>query len=220
MAKPLRSFALFLVPLLVLTLACSALGGPVVEAPPADGTNVLFSDDFSDPDSGWDRVQADEGLTDYDNGQYRIFVDQARFDRWANPGLSFTDVQVEADATKIGGPDDNDFGLVCRYQDIENFYAFLISSDGFYAILKYSGGSSEILGSDSWPPSEAINQGAATNHLRADCIADSLTLYANGEQLHAVTDSAFSSGDVGLIAGTFDEPGADIAFDDFVVLQP
>ena len=220
MAKPQRSFALFLVPLLVLTLACSALGGPVVEAPPADGTNVLFSDDFSDPDSGWPRVQQDDGVTDYDNGQYRIFVDQSRHDYWAYPGRSFTDVQVEADATKIGGPDDNDFGLVCRYQDTENFYAFLISSDGFYAILKYSGGSSETLGSDSWPPSEAINQGAATNHLRADCIGDSLTLYANGQQLHAVSDSAFSSGDVGLIAGTFDEPGADIAFDDFVVRQP
>jgi hypothetical protein len=218
MAKPLRSFALFLVPLLVLTLACSALGGPEISAP--GDPSVLFSDDFSDPDSGWDRVQADEGVTDYDNGQYRIFVDQSQHDYWANPGLSFTDVQVEADATKIGGPDDNDFGLVCRYQDTENFYAFLISSDGYYSIMKYSGGSSETLGADAMLSTDAVIQGDSTNHLRADCIGDSLTLYANGERLHAVTDSAFSSGDVGLIAGTFDEPGADIAFDDFVVLQP
>ena len=218
MAKPLRSFAVFLVPLLVLTLACSALGGPEISAP--GDPSALFSDDFSDPDSGWDRVQADEGVTDYDNGRYRIFVDQSQHDYWANPGLSFTDVQVEADATKIGGPDDNDFGLVCRYQDNENFYAFLISSDGYYSIMKYSGGSSETLGADAMLSTDAVIQGDSTNHLRADCIGDSLTLYANGERLHAVTDSAFSSGDVGLIAGTFDEPGADIAFDDFVVLQP
>ena len=220
MAKPLRSFALFLVPLLVLTFACSALGGPVVEAPPADGTNVLFSDDFSDPDSGWDRAQEETGVTDYDNGQYQIFVDESQHDYWANPGLSFTDVQVDVDATKNGGPDDNDFGLICRYQDTENFYAFLVGSDGDYAILKYSGGGAEILGADDWLSTDAVKPGAATNHLRADCNGDSLTLYANGQQLHAVTDSAFSSGDVGLIAGTFDEPGADIAFDDFVVLQP
>jgi len=218
MTKPLSSLARFLVPLLALTLACSALSGPEINAPV--DPSALFSDDFSDPDSGWDRAQEETGVTDYDNGTYRIFVDESQHDYWANPGLSFTDVQVEVDATKNGGPDDNDFGLICRYQDTENFYAFLISSDGFYAILKYSGGSSETLGSDSWPPSEAINQGAATNHLRADCIGDSLALYANDQQLHAVTDSAFSSGDVGLIAGTFDEPGADIAFDDFVVLQP
>jgi len=218
MAKPLRSFALFLVPLLVLTLACSALSGPEIGAP--GDPSALFSDDFSDPDSGWDRVQAEEGVTDYDNGRYRIFVDQSQHDYWANPGLSFTDVQVEADATKIGGPDDNDFGLICRYQDTENFYAFLISSDGYYSIMKYSGGSSETLGADAMLSTDAVIQGDSTNHLRADCIGDSLTLYANGERLHAVTDSAFSSGDVGLIAGTFDEPGADIAFDDFVVLQP
>jgi hypothetical protein len=220
MTKPLRSFALFLVPLLVLTLACSALGGPVVEAPPADGTSVLFSDDFSDPDSGWDRVQADEGLTDYENGQYRIFVDQAQHDYWANPGRSFTDVRIEADATKIGGPDDNDFGLTCRYQDNENFYAFLISSDGYYGIMKYSGGGSEYLGTDGMLSTDAVNLGSAANQIRADCIGDSLALYANGELLHSVSDSAFTSGDVGLMAGTFDEPGTDIVFDDFVVYQP
>jgi hypothetical protein len=218
MAKPLRTLALFLVPLLALTLACSTLSGPEINAPV--DPSALFSDDFSAPDSGWDRAQEETGVTDYDNGQYRIFVDEPQHDYWANPGLSFTDVQVEVDATKNGGPDDNDLGLICRYQDTENFYAFLISSDGFYAILKYSGGSSETLGSDSWPPSEAINQGAATNHLRADCVGDSLALYANGELLQSVSDSAFTSGDVGLMAGTFEEPGTDIVFDDFVVLQP
>lgn len=220
MAKPLRSFALFLVPLMLLTLACSALSGPKVEAPPESGANVLYSDDFSDPESGWDRVQADQGVTDYENGRYRIFVDQSQHDYWANPGQVFSDVQVEADATKVAGPDDNDFGLICRYQDTENFYAFLISSDGYYAIMKYSGGGSETLGSDGMLASDAVLQGATTNHLRADCVGDNLSLYANGELVHSVSDSTFTSGDVGLIAGTFEETGTDIAFDDFVVLQP
>ena len=235
MAKSVRSFAVLLVPLLFATLACSALGGPQLnpatlvpeiesaiqtEVPEQVSSNVLFSDDFSDPDSGWDRVQAEEGVTDYENGQYRIFVDQSQHDYWANPGLSFTDVQIEADATKIGGPDDNDFGLICRYQDVENFYAFLISSDGYYAIMKYSDGGSETLGSDGMLSTDAVLQGDTTNHLRADCVGDALSLYANGELVHSVSDSTFASGDVGLIAGTFEDPGADIVFDDFVVFQP
>jgi hypothetical protein len=214
MAKPLRSFALFLVPLLVLTLACSALSGPKVDS------SVLFSDDFSDSSSGWDQVQAAEGVTDYENGHYRIFVNQTQHDYWANPGLSFTDVQVEADASKVGGPNDNDFGLICRYQDTENFYAFLISSDGYYGIMKYSGGTSATLGADALLASDAVIQGSATNHLRADCVGDTLSLYANGQLLHSVTDSTFASGDVGLIAGTYNETGTDINFDDFVVRQP
>lgn len=214
MAKPLRSFALFVVPLLILTLACSSLSGGEADS------SVLYRDDFSDTSSGWDRVQTDEGLTDYDNGQYRILVNQSQHDYWANPGRSFTDVQVEADATKAAGPDDNDFGLICRYQDTENFYAFLISSDGYYAIMKYSGGNSQILGADAMLSTDAVNQGNGTNHLRADCVGDSLSLYANGELLHSVTDADYASGDVGLIAGTFDAVGADIVFDDFVVYQP
>jgi len=239
MAKPLRSFALFLVPLFVLTLACSALSGPQInaetvvpgiestlqsalptEVPQQTTSDILFSDDFSDPSSGWDQVQAAEGVTDYENGHYRIFVDQTQHDYWANPGLSFSDVQVEVDATKTSGPDDNDFGLLCRYQDTENFYAFLISSDGYYSIMKYSGGGSETLGAEAMLSTDVVVQGEASNHIRADCVGESLSLYVNGQLLHTVTDSTFASGDVGLIAGTFDVTGTDIAFDDFVVLQP
>lgn len=44
------------------------------------------------------------------------------YDAWANQSRSFPgDVRIEVDAAKIGGPDDNDFGVICRYQDIDNF---------------------------------------------------------------------------------------------------
>ena len=39
----------------------------------------------------------------------------------------------------------------------------------------------------------------------------------NGELVADVRDGAFASGDVGLIAGTFDEGGVEIHFDDFFV---
>jgi hypothetical protein len=35
-----------------------------------------------------------------------------------------------------------------------------------------------------------------------------------------VSDSDFASGDVGLLAGTYDEVGTDIHFDNFVVRKP
>jgi len=181
---------------------------------------VLFHDDFSDPASGWDRVNTDEGATDYADGKYRIFVDRPQYDYWANPGMSFGDVRIEVDATKVGGPDDNDFGLLCRYQDTRNFYAFLVGSDGYFAILKYVDGDSESLGTDGMAPTDAVFLGAATNHLRVDCIGQTLSLYVNGELVHRVVDGEYTSGDVGLIAGTFDEPGVDIHFDDFVIYEP
>ena len=62
--------------------------------------------------------------------------------------------------------------------------------------------------------------GSASNHIRADCVGDTLTLYVNGMQLAQVKDARFPAGDVGLIAGTYATPGTDIRFDDFIVYQP
>ncbi len=202
--------------LALLTLACSVdfIGG---EALPE---SVLFQDDFSSTGSGWDRDDFEEGYTDYEDGKYRILVKLDDQSVWANPGLHFTDVIIQVEATKAGGPDDNDFGVICRYVDVENFYYFIITSDGYYGIIKVQDGYWEYLVNDSLIYSEAINQGGASNTLRADCVGDTLTLYVNGIFMDEAYDSDYTSGDVGLIAGTYDEPGTDILFDNFSVMEP
>ena len=221
-----RFWPVLLIAFLVVGTACSLtnLTSPKAsptQSQPAGGGKVLFQDDFSSPDSGWDRVQVKDGTTDYTgDGAYRILVNTPNSDIWANPGLNFTDVRIEVDATKVGGPDDNDFGVICRYQDVDNFYFFIISSDGYYAIGKVVQGEQALLSGDSMAPSDAILQGAATNHLRADCVGSQLAFFVNGAPLDQVQDATFSQGDVGLMAGTFDEAGTEILFDNFIVLQP
>jgi len=219
----MKKVSAILAVLVLVALACSL--SPV--STPAGGggggqaSNVLFSDDFSNTGSGWDRSQDANYVSDYANGGYRIYVNDTNYDLWANPSKSFPgDVRVEVDATKTGGPDDNDFGLICRYQDTDNFYFFLISSDGYAAIGKYEGGSQQLISSDSMVKAEGITPGAATNHIRADCVGSELTLYVNGNLVATATNSSFTSGDVGLMAGTFGEPGTDILFDNFYVYKP
>jgi hypothetical protein len=207
----------FLAIVFVLVLAVLACGGEAAEPLPE---NILFQDDFSDTSSGWDRVNVSEGITDYVDGQYRIFVNTTGTDVWANPGLSFTDVIVEVDAAKMTGPDDNDFGLICRSQDVENFYQFIISSDGYYGIAKVVGGTQELIGETDLLPDDAIKQGNVTNRIQAKCIGSKLTLSVNGTQVASFDDTAFTSGDVGLFAGTFSEAGTDVHFDNFVVMKP
>ncbi len=214
---------LILAAALLFSVACSltSLGSSPQAPTPIPSVAVLFQDDFADPNSGWDRVQTEDGITDYTNdGAYRIQVNIPNTDIWANPGLDFTDVRIEVDATKVGGPDDNDFGVQCRYQDIDNFYFFIISSDGYYAIGKLKDGKETLLTGDVMDYSDAILQGFATNHLRADCVGNILSLYVNGAPLASVQDSDFRHGDVGLMAGTFDTPGTEILFDHFAVLRP
>ena len=204
--------------ILMLLLPAMACGSSTETAPLPEG--VLFQDDFSDTSSGWDRVDVSEGVTDYADGVYRIFVNTDNTDVWANPGLNFTDMSIEVEATKVGGPDDNDFGVICRYEDVENFYMFIISSDGYFGILRVTGGEQELLGESEMVYSDKIKTGNATNTLMADCVGTTLTLYVNGTPLISVEDSSLTSGDVGLVAGCFDVAGTDIHFDDFVVRQP
>ncbi|HSB90880.1 MAG TPA: protein kinase [Anaerolineales bacterium] len=202
-----------------------ATASPTAVPPPPTLTpgpvgEILLEDDFADPSTGWDRVSDSTGGTDYQDGAYRIWLDEKQQDRWANPGESFTDVRIDVDATKAGGPDDNDFGVICRYIDNDNFYAFWISSDGYYGIVRYLKGEFQVLGAEGMQPHNVIAQGEATNHLRAECVGSTLRLYVNNELLDKVEDSSHSEGDVGLMAGTFDVPGVDIRFDNFVVRAP
>jgi hypothetical protein len=116
----------------------------------------------------------------------------------------------------VGG----DMGIICRYKDESNFYFLRITSDGYYGISKLVDGEESLLGSEELQSSSQIKTGTETNRLRADCVGNTLTLYANGQVLASVTDDSLTGGDVGLIAGTFDQAGNDARFDNFVVYRP
>ena len=123
---------------------------------------------------------------------------------------------IKVAAQKISGGDDNQYGIICRYQDVSNFYALVVRSDGYAAIRKkYLGGSFEYLA--GWVEIGGLNQGDGINHFTVECIGDRLTLYVNQEKVLEIFDSDILSGDVGLIAGTFSSTSIEILFDDFIV---
>ncbi len=187
---------------------------------PLPRPEILYQDDFSNPaESDWTALRDQDGITDYDQGGYRIRVDIADWIFWTTVGDSYEDVSIEVDATKIGGPDENEFGLICRYMDRDNFYYFVITSDGLYGIIRRLFGEREIISGEFYQSSSAINQGDASNRLRADCDGLNLRLWVNGVLVDEVLDPNISAGNFGLIAGTTDVPGADILFDNLLVTE-
>jgi hypothetical protein len=184
-------------------------------------SNVLLSDDFSSNSNNWDKASDTNMTTDYYNNAYRILVNVANYDAWSNPDdLSFTDVQVEVDATKNDGPDTNDFGVICRYKGRDGYYYGTISSDGYYGIYKKTTEGGRQLGQGQEQFSDKILTGATTNHIRFDCVGSTLTLYVNGIQIDQQTDTTYKDGNTGLLAGTYTEIGTDILFDNFFVYKP
>ena len=215
-----RLFAL-LSALILFSFACPTAA--VTPVPPQDqgvsSGSVLFQDDFAQPTTGWDRFATAEGTMDYDAGGYRLLVNAPNTNFWATPRRNFADVRMEVDSGKLGGPDENRIGLICRYTG-SDYYFFMLTSDGFYGLGIYSGGKAQLLGQDEMQPNANIKTGMAVNHLRADCVGDILTFYINGFPAATAKDSTLKAGDVGLLAGTFTQPGVDVVFDNFTVLKP
>ena len=182
--------------------------------------SLLFKDDFSDPNSGWPKLNGAAGSEGYADGSYIIQVDLPQYDLWAVPGQAFGDVKVEVDANKLSGVDVNRFGLICRFQDKSDFYFFVISSDGYYGIGKTVKGSASLLDQQAMAYSTAILQGIGLNRLRFDCIGNALRGYVNDQVIAVASDGDIPNGDVGLLVGAFDNAPVRVAFHNFVVTRP
>ena len=209
--------------LLIFCAACVRI--PIIETLIGSTTSkqlpeAAFYDDFSDDDSGWDQIQSSAGSTGYHADMFRISVTAPNTDLFSNPGLSFKDIVVEVNARREEGPDDNSFGVICRYRDPQNFYSGQISSDGYAGIFRMKEGKYQLLGMDKMVPAPAVLGGATLNAIRLECIGHALILSVNGSPVDYREDDSFESGDVGLIAGTFGVPGVTISFDDFIVNAP
>ncbi len=186
------------------------------------GGNVLFSDNFGDPKSGWDVRKTDNGASGYRAGRYFISVDKPKYQLWSTPGQSFQgDVVVEVTAGLASGPKENEMGVICRYQDRQNFMYSSIGTDGYYAIVEIKNDQTKILtGNGKFVQSDAIPTNGESYTIRLACEGDTYTLFVNGEQIDSANSNAFSDGDAGLLAGTFDQGGVEVLFDDFSVSNP
>src|SRR3954452_5207544 len=78
-------------PLLAAAMVFFAACGPAKPAGTPLPAGVLFQDDFSNSNSGWDKHTGADVTTDYDNGQYLIAISDPGVDVWGQPGLDLTD---------------------------------------------------------------------------------------------------------------------------------
>jgi hypothetical protein len=216
----MRSVAPLIALILLATVCASCDFAEAPKTQAAQSGAVLFADDFTNPNSGWDTWTQNGSVVSYQDGFLRIYVAETQYSFWSRPGKRYDDALIQVDAVRIAGPEDNDMGILCRYKDEDNFYAFLISSDGYGGIMKVKDGRYNLLTGDALSYYAAIQTGEKINTIGAGCVGSTLTLTVNGEQLASVDDSDFAAGEVGVIAGTYGQAGVDIAFDNFLVMKP
>jgi len=222
----LRLFFAPLTTMLMAALACNIRGSAPtptpMPTPTPSGPAVWVQDDFSDPASGWGTGGDADGLLEYQAGQYVVKVNQASLLVWGTHRTKdIAGVHIAVEASSIGEAADPAFGVICHYQDDQNFYYLGIGVDGYYAIAKYEADELTILTDEegNWIQSDQIEPNAETYQIEADCGGGRLTLYIDGEPIASVEDQAFHSGKVGLFARSFEDADVEVRFDNFVATE-
>lgn len=205
--------------LFLTTLACTSFDALLPKAKLDDSPDSFkLSDGFSDDNSGWEIGDFDGGVIGYSQGKYFVTSVGNGSTMWGSAGRSFEDVTIEVDAEQISAPsnNNNDYGIICRLQRDGGGYYGLISGDGFFAILRESGGDSYDVLVD-WTVSNHIRQGNSQNQLGLSCVDSKISLFVNGQLLAETSDSMFGSGDIGFTATSYELEGTEVQFDNVIV---
>jgi serine/threonine protein kinase len=194
---------------------------------PVAQPSPVFSDDFSSPSSRWPQLNKQDGGYQYQDsangGEYVISVNQNNSLFWSTHPEKYADSKISVEARRISG-DQGYYGLLCRVQDTDDFYYFIVRPDGYFTIGRYQDASYYPLTPGGWTYHDAIQtgdtSGNAVNLLEVVCEGDQLSFSANGQLLGEATDSAFTSGKAGLAAAALDDSGFQASFDNFTVFSP
>lgn len=193
--------------------ACSA-----APAPETPLTALPYSDDFSNPQSGWQTLNDLSADVKYEEGALRITVKQENVTQWSAAGKLFKDGVFEVDSKAVGGPTDNGFGVLFRMKDRKNYYHFEISSDGYWKAGWVEDGTWKDW--NDWQPHPAIKGGAENNRLKVVMQGEKFTFFVNDQEITSIEDKLFDQGDIALFAlSVIDQPGTDITFDNVSVTE-
>jgi hypothetical protein len=205
--------------LLATMLACTTISN-LASPPQPTPVTVLFEDtEFADSCGA---ESTSEVKRFAQNGQFIMQVVNSSYVGWTEcTSTEYADFILEVDATQITGPDNNAYGVILRYGlDSDEFYAFVISGDGYHAFTVDGVNHEDPEFLTEWTESSAIKQGAQTNHIKVEAVGSSMKYYVNDQLLGEVQDSRFGTGTIGFFVGTVDEGNVQVAFDNLRILQP
>jgi len=206
---------MFFAVLALSALACSSLSaGNLLSGP-------LIEDDFSDSSSGWGTGTDEASSVEYVSGGLKMIVYQSRYITWSTPDAeTYENIHVETVVNNDSSDPQAFFGIVCNEQGSStSFYYVGVSADGYYAFIKSAEGQQDQYLKEG--NSDAIASASSSPiQMGLDCGNGALTLYVNGQQIDTVSDSSYTSGGVGIFAGSDDEEsGTTVIFDSFALTK-
>ena len=211
---------------------------------PSEPGELLYASAFDDVNETWEQSEG-RNAAFISDGAIRLTVQEPDTQVYSSLAYYYDDFDLSVDAQAVDGDLDNGFGVIFRQKDRENFYSFLISSDGFYRVMRRVDGEPRTL--SNWHPSPYIVQNiGALNRLRVVGQGDQFQFFINdqrvdlcipdnpdgvstpnnftgectgGQWLDTLTDESIEYGRVGVTVVVDGQPiGPEVLFDNVVVL--
>jgi len=187
---------------------------------PTATTKTLLDDDFSA--ENWGTLTDSDNSIEYDGETLRMQMFQKNWFVWSTPnGETYENIHAEVTVMNNDGEDTTSFGIMCNKQsDISSFYYLVMAADGEYVIAKAIDGETDVFltNNDEWAVSDLIEKNQSSYRVGADCGNGTLTLYVDGKVIDSVTDYAYTSGGVGLVAWSgANATAGDVTFDDYIM---
>jgi hypothetical protein len=192
--------------------------------------DLLFADDFSDPNGPWGSEADPHGAYSYAQETYRIFVKSPERQLTRHlQGKRVEGIGVEIQAKEVAGTDGTALGIRC-YTDVaadEGYMLVVAPADRNFAIYSFHRDSYQLLDGRE-EPIEGIRGVGKNNHLVVQCVRipggpspNFLTLTVNGRAVGEAWDEELTGGGFNGFGMTVDtaEGGADGRFDDLVATE-
>ena len=180
-------------------------------------SDILYFDDFSDPQSGWWVGEDESGKAFYSDGKYHLLMYKGDMGNCANTNETYSDGVINLEIQHLSGDQESEAGIIFRDNENGNGYVFLLTRDGNFHLEKYVNNSpTSLLQVNN---SDRILVGTRTNKITISMHNRNFYFFINDTHIGSVEDSSFSSGDVGLCVFPGASSDAEYAFDNFVVYK-
>lgn len=242
---------LLLVVLLGIAYALNRLTADWHYVVPTEAGKVAYVATFDNLTDDWNLYQGRLNAA-IENSMLRLEADEIKTKPFSVSRQYWADVDFSVQASPVDGPINNGYGVIFRLQtkgnvspDDDDFYLFLVSSDGYYQVVRSLNGKQKEL--SNWIPSPLVNQGlGVTNFLRVVAVGAQFQFFINGQRVQlcvpddpngvstyderaggckgsmvaTLRDSAIPNGQIGVVIQTFDESGVIVNFDNVMVVGP
>ncbi len=177
---------------------------------------LLYSDDFSDDQSGWEIPDDNESSYAYSDGEYVIFVAPNEYYYMVSSEEAFSDAVLTIDLRQLSGNDSTTGGMVIwRALNDYNYYALQVGNDGRFSVHRFLDGEYGLISLPAYSPNLYTN--GQSNQIMIVFHGSENEIYFNGRLAYQFSDPSILSGAVGMGAMPDVASSVEVAFDNLAV---